>query len=137
MRSPAGVRERRYAMSRILIIDDESHVRKYLRILLQKEGYLTEEAPDGEKGLMLQRKNPADLVITDLIMPEKEGIETIREMKRDFPNVKIIAISGGGRVHTADYLKIAQHIGANRVFPKPFEKNEILAAVRELIGSSN
>ncbi len=92
------------------------------------------EASDGSEGLILNRSNPADLVITDILMPEKEGIETIREMRRDFPETKIIAISGGGRLYTSDYLKIAQHIGADRVFAKPFEKNEILAAVQELIG---
>jgi len=83
-------------MARILLIDDDAPVRRTLRKMLERQGYEVEEAPDGKAGLTLYQENPADLIITDLIMPEMEGIETIMELRRRFPDVKIIAMSGGG-----------------------------------------
>jgi DNA-binding NarL/FixJ family response regulator len=84
--------------------------------------------------IKLYRANPTDLIITDLIMPEKEGIETIMELKKDFPDVKIIAISGGGRSKPESYLNLAKQLGAKRVFPKPIDREELLNAIRELLG---
>ena len=75
----------------------------------------------------------ADLIITDLIMPEKEGIETITELRRDFPDVKIIAISGGGRIAPEVYLRMARSLGALRTFAKPIERKEIIETVQELL----
>jgi len=95
-------------MSRILIIDDDAQILKMLRQILEREKYHVTEASNGKEGLRLYRENPADLVITDIIMPEKEGIEIIIELKRDYPDVKIIAISGGGRINPEDYLDIAK-----------------------------
>ena len=77
-------------MARILIIDDDLHIRKMQRKKLESEGYEVIDAPDGKAGIKLQRNVGSDLVITDIVMPEQEGIETIIELKRDFPNVKII-----------------------------------------------
>ena len=121
-------------MSSILIIDDDPQILKMLRQILEREGYEVTEASNGKQGVRLYRKNPADLVITDIIMPEKEGIEIIIELKRDYPDVKIIAISGGGRINPEDYLDIAKKLGAHRIFSKPVERKELLNAVRELIG---
>jgi PAS domain S-box-containing protein len=117
----------------ILVIDDDDQFRGMLRETLEHAGYDVADAPNGKEGIRLYRENPADLVITDIIMPEKEGIETIRELKRDFPEVKIIAISGGGRIGPDSYLKMAKGLGAQRTLTKPLERDELLKTVRELI----
>lgn len=121
-------------MARILIIDDDVQILDMLRQILKSEGYEVVEAADGREGIRLYREDPADLIITDIIMPEKEGIETIIEFKRDFPDVKIIAISGGGRIGPEEYLPMAEMLGAKRTFSKPVEREELLEAIRELIG---
>ena len=120
-------------MVRILIIDDDEQILAMLRQTLEREGYEVMEASDGNEGLRRYRENPTDLIITDLIMPEKEGIETIMELHRDFPDVKIIAISGGGRVDPGQYLSIAKSFGAQYTFTKPIERKKLLKAVRELL----
>ena len=120
-------------MAHILIIDDDAQLLAMLRQTLERDGYEVVEASDGEEGLRRYRENPTDLIITDLIMPEKEGIETIIEIRRDFPDVKIIAISGGGRVDPGQYLSIAKSFGAQYTFAKPIERKELLKAVRELL----
>ena len=121
-------------MSNILIIDDDTQILRMLRQILERENYHVTEASNGKQGLKLYRENHADLVITDIIMPEKEGIEMIIEVKRDYPDVKIIAISGGGRIKSEDYLDIAKKLGAHRIFAKPVERKELLNAVRDLLG---
>jgi len=120
-------------MARILISDDDSQVRAMLRQMLERAGYEVADARDGKEAIKLYHENPADLVITDIIMPEKEGIETIMELKRDYPNIKIFAISGGGRVGPENYLKLAEKIGALRTFTKPFDRQELLAAVKQAL----
>ncbi|MBU0691040.1 response regulator [bacterium] len=121
-------------MARILVIDDDEDVRNMLRRILEHDGHEVSDAANGDLGLRQYRANPADLVITDIIMPEKEGIETIRELRREFPDVRIIAISGGGRVGPSDYLNAARMMGAKRTFTKPFSRQEILDCVHELCG---
>ncbi|HJY84952.1 MAG TPA: response regulator [Candidatus Binatia bacterium] len=118
---------------RILIIDDEEPVRDLLRQMLEKEGYGVEEAPNGVAGIKLLHDHLADLVITDLFMPEKEGIETMMEVRKCFPQVKIIAMSGGGRTGTLDFLPMAESFGAQRTLAKPFERKELLEAVRTVL----
>ncbi len=120
-------------MSTILVIDDEDQVRTMLQQALEREGYQVLDARDGKEGIKLFKENKTDLIITDLIMPDKEGLETITELRRDFPEVKIIAISGGGHVDPESYLTIAKKMGASRTLPKPFDLEELLAAVRELL----
>jgi len=120
-------------MPLILIIDDDNQLRGMLRQTLELAGYDVLDAPNGKEGIKLYRQDPADLVITDLIMPEKEGIETIMDLKRDFSDVKIIAISGGGRIDAEEYLHMAEKLGAQRTLTKPFELKELLEAVRELL----
>ncbi len=120
-------------MARILVVDDEIEIRQLLRQLLEREGYEVIEAPDGDVAVRLFRENPADLVITDIIMPEKEGIKTIFELRHDYPGVKIIAISGGSRVEPQAYLDTAEAFGAIRSFVKPFSTREMIEAVRELL----
>jgi DNA-binding response OmpR family regulator len=120
-------------MARILVVDDDDQVRTMLRITLEREGYEVEEAPDGQVAISLYHQQAVDLVITDIVMPEKEGIETIMELRRSNPDVKIIAISGGGRVNPEDYLRWAGKFGAQRSFTKPVDRVELLAAVCELL----
>ena len=118
-------------MTRILVIDDEAPVRRILRQMLERDGYEVVEAPNGAIGLKLYDENPADLIITDILMPEKEGIETIMELRKTAPEVKIIAISGGGRMDKKGLLSTAKAFGAACTLAKPFTREEVLAAVRE------
>jgi CheY-like chemotaxis protein len=120
-------------MKRILVIDDDVQVRQMLKQTLERAGYEVVDAADGAQGIRLYRDEPTDLIITDILMPEKEGIETIMELKRDFPDVKIIAISGGGRVDPGTYLETARQCGTDRTFTKPFDRAELLEAIQQLL----
>jgi len=120
-------------MARILVVDDEAQIRVLLRQLLIREGYEVDEAPNGNIALKKFRENPFDLVIMDLIMPDKEGLETILELKKEFGEAKIIAISGGGRVGPDSYLKYAKGFGALHTLTKPIENAELLRAIREVL----
>jgi len=119
---------------RILVIDDDDQMRTLLRQVMEWTGYEVVEAGDGREGMHKHRKQPVDLVITDLIMPEQEGLETISALRKDSPGIKIIAISGGGRIGPEAYLLTAQELGADRVFSKPFDVRELAETVKELLG---
>ena len=119
--------------ARILIIDDEVQIREMLGQMLSREGYEVVHAADGKVGMSVCREQHIDLIITDIIMPEKDGIEMILELRHDFPNLKVIAISGGGRLGPDGYLEMAQKLGASRTFFKPFNRREILDAVKDLL----
>ncbi|MBF0295544.1 MAG: response regulator [Magnetococcales bacterium] len=122
----------------MLIIDDERQVRDVLQQILDRAGYQTEVAEDGEEGLRRFREQPADLVITDILMPGKDGLETIEEMVRDHPGLPIIAISGGGPGEKAQFaLETAQVCGAGRILAKPFSRQEILAMVRDALAGAS
>ncbi|MDB4444242.1 response regulator [bacterium] len=121
-------------MANILIIEDDDQLRTMLREMLERIGYKVTEARNGNEGIERYRENPADLVITDIIMPEKEGVETIIELTRDFPDVNIIAISGGGRVPAEEYLRMVKKLGAKHTLVKPFIREKLLEAVKDLIG---
>ena len=123
-------------MERILIIDDEPQIRSMLTLMLEREGYEVVEAPDGVDGIKIYRQNPADLIITDLIMPNKDGIGMIIDLKKEFPNVKIIAMSGGGLNKPDGYLKGAKKLGAACTLTKPIDREEMLKAVREILKES-
>ncbi len=120
-------------MAAILIIDDEDLVRYSLRKVLSPLGHEITEAENGAEGLALIDQQPFDLVITDIIMPEKEGIETITELHRTHPNLKIIAISGGGRTGKKDYLRMAQRLGASHALTKPFGAEDLIEAVNDCL----
>jgi CheY-like chemotaxis protein len=120
-------------MTTILIIDDEPQVRLLLKYALEDAGYKVLEAPDGKEGVRVYRNNPADLIITDIIMPEKEGLETIKDLRQDNPDLKVIAISGGGRNNPDGYLEAAKLFGAQYAFSKPVELQELLNAVKSLL----
>jgi two-component system, chemotaxis family, chemotaxis protein CheY len=123
-------------MARILIIDDDRMVREALQVLLSTAGYDVTLANEGKEGLETFAQLQPNLVITDILMPEKEGMETIQDLRRLAPTLPIIAISGGGRVGNMSFLKVAQQFGANRTFAKPFEPEEILDAVAELLAKA-
>ena len=120
-------------MTRVLIIEDDNEVREYLESLMERAGYEAASAANGKEGVDLFQRTPVDLVITDIIMPEKDGIETIMDMKRVNPGLKVIAISGGGRSEPENYLNSARLLGADRTIRKPFTNEEILEAVRSLL----
>ena len=124
-------------MQKILIIDDESHILLMLKKMLERAGYEIEIAASGTEGIELFKKSRADLVITDIIMPEKEGLETIREMRRIKSDLKIIAMSGGGKVSADNYLEIAKIFGASKAIAKPFTQKEMILAVKSLLGGSD
>jgi len=120
-------------MARILIIDDDEMMNGMIVQLLSEAGYETESATDGNLGLRLLRDNAFDLIVTDIIMPEKEGLETIAAIRKDNKGVPIIAISGGGKLGPEHYLHMAKHFGADYAFQKPFYRDPFLAAVRECL----
>lgn len=121
---------------RILIIDDDSSVRAMISAALSDEGYEVSEAADGMEGMKSYQNSPTDLVITDLVMPGKEGLETIIELRREFPEVKVIAISGGTRYGSDTNLRAAERLGARQILSKPFKIPALLKAVREALSSS-
>jgi DNA-binding response OmpR family regulator len=124
-------------MSRqILIIEDDFAIRDLILQTLTKAGYEVIGAEDGVEGLNLFRENNPELVITDIVMPQKEGLQTIIELRQASPTVKVIAMSGGGRYSNTDYLKLAQKFGARRTVTKPFMREEMLTAVREVLAEN-
>jgi CheY-like chemotaxis protein len=126
-------KEGAFSMARILIIDDDEIIRRMLSLMLTKAGYEVLAAGDGKEGMELFQQNDVDLVITDLIMPEKEGIEMIMELKTDFPDVKIIAMSGGAQMGPEGYLQLADALGAQRTLKKPISRDDLLGAIEEIL----
>jgi len=121
-------------MARILIIDDDAMIRGLLREWLESAGHEVIDAEDGNVGVKLYKQNPSDLVITDIVMPDKEGIETIREIRRDFPDAKIIAVSGGGSLMSGSAcLDLAEGLGVQRALAKPIDLPELLLTIREVL----
>jgi YesN/AraC family two-component response regulator len=121
-------------MKSILIVEDEAQMRTMLSKVLARGGYKVVEAKNGDEGMRLFRAQPADLVITDLIMPGKKGLELIAELKREFPQTKMIAISGGGwRVDDEEYLSAAEKLGVDYSLSKPFQNETLLSMVNDLL----
>lgn len=120
---------------RILVVDDDPAVRDSVAMVLESAGFLVDQAEQGATGMRLFRAHAPDLVITDILMPQKEGIETIREIRAVLPHTPIIAISGGTDMG-ADYLKMAQTFGATEVLAKPFDPMVMLELVHRLLMDS-
>lgn len=116
-------------MADILLVDDEEQVRSMLKMVLEDAGHSVQDAADGKEALECFARRPAAVVVTDIVMPNKEGIETIMELRRSSHDVKTIAMSGGGRNSPENYLKLAMKFGANLTLAKPFTNQEILDAV--------
>jgi DNA-binding response OmpR family regulator len=121
-------------MSRILIIDDESSLRQVLRIMLERVGHTVFDAPDGREGMALWHREPIDIVVTDIFMPHKDGIQVLMEMKKVATKPKIIAMSGGGQKGLLDWRANALALGADRVLVKPFDQQTLLLTVQEVLG---
>ncbi|MET0262637.1 MAG: response regulator [Rariglobus sp.] len=117
---------------RILVVDDDELFRTMLRAMLEQLGHTVTEASDGRHALEVYQAAEFDLVLTDLIMPGKEGIETILALRKINREVKIIAMSGGGRVTSMDYLDIARQVGAKRLLKKPFTQRELQVTIQSL-----
>ena len=120
-------------MARILLIDDDDFVRGTLSLALRHFGHTVTEAANGKEGLARLENDGFDLLITDIVMPEMEGLEVLRELRRRHPALKTIAISGGGLQPGADYLHVAKLMGATKVLAKPFTTEVLKAAVNELL----
>lgn len=119
-------------MTRIVVVDDEAAIRALLRTMLEEAGHDVELASSGREAVHVLSERPADMVITDIVMPDMEGLELIRRLVRMFPDLAIIAISGAGRAGPVDYLQMATLLGAQRTFAKPFRLNRLMTAVEEL-----
>jgi CheY-like chemotaxis protein len=120
-------------MARILLIDDEDILRRLTRLLLERGGHEVEEAPDGDAGLRAFRERRADVVVCDLFMPGREGMETIAELRRE--GARVVAISGGGAVGAVGLLDVALAMGACAALAKPFGRQELLDAVSEALAA--
>ena len=120
-------------MGKILVFDDEPAILLMIKKMLERAGHEVEVATNGKEGMELFEKNKPDLLITDIIMPEKEGLETIFELRRKYQDLKIVAISGGGRIGPDGYLPGAKLLGADAVFTKPLSPKEFTDAVNGLL----
>lgn len=121
-------------MARILVIDDDNDVREMVKSILVRAGHEVAEALNGRDGVRMFKEAPAKLVVTDIFMPEQEGLETIRELRMLYPGIKILAMSGGiWAMDRTATLGVAKKIGADRTIPKPIAKAELLAAVTDLL----
>ena len=117
---------------RVLIIDDEPDMRETMRYLLEREGFEVLVAAEGSEAMKLARSAAVQIVITDIYMPGKEGIETIYELRREFPHTRIIVMSGGGGRKGMDFLAVARELGAEKSLKKPFDPQELIGAVHAL-----
>lgn len=120
-------------LANILVIDDEEGVRRAIGKILAREGHEVLEAPDGKVALGLVNDQPPDLVICDLFMPEMDGVEVLRELRRDYPDLKVVAISGGAYEGKVQLLDVAKGLGAAAVLKKPFEIAQLLGVVRGVL----
>jgi DNA-binding response OmpR family regulator len=120
-------------MAKILVIDDDPYCVSLLKIALEQSGHTAFTATNGKTGLQAACDEPFDLIITDVLMPEKDGLELILELKKHKPDVKVIAISGGGVLHSEDCLKMAKLFGAQHVMGKPLDIKELVKVANELI----
>ena len=131
-------------MTRVIIIDDEEDIRIVLKEIFVRAGFDVEVASDGAEGVNLIRETGADLVITDIIMPGVDGVQTAYDIRMEFPNTKIIVMSGGGNagpldyepsaISTTSYLASAEAVGADMTITKPFDREELVKAVKDLTG---
>jgi len=122
-------------MIRILLVDDDDMSRGAIHKMLERAGYAVESTSDGDEVIRMYGQQAADLVITDLIMPDKDGLEIIQDLRKLNPTVRILAISGGGRVDANEYLAVARKFGAVEVLSKPFTKDELRRAVDAALGA--
>lgn len=121
----------------VVLVDDDELVRTTVKQILEKDGHQVRVAPNGDKALQLVADRQPALVITDVIMPEREGIETLLALKKKSPDLKIIVMSGGGRIGQVDYLKVASDLGADATLTKPFTAAQLRELLANLLGSGS
>jgi CheY-like chemotaxis protein len=121
-------------MPRVLVIDDDEQYLALMEAMLARMGYEVLAADNGKQGIRMCENTRMDLVVTDVVMPEMEGLEVIMELRRKCPDVKIIAISGGGYNHPTDYLNLAAGLGADSTLTKPFSNKDLLESIKQLLG---
>ncbi len=123
-------------MASILVVDDEAQIRDLLKHMLTASGHQVLLAENGNEGCRLYRQHQPDLLITDLVMPEQNGIDMILELKKAFPAMRVVAISGGGGITGSfDYLPIAKLVGARHILKKPFGMQDLKAAVEDVLAT--
>jgi len=120
-------------MARVLVIDDSADLRDALAHALLSDGHIVTIADDGERGVALQAEFRADILVTDIFMPNKDGIETILEFKEHYPEVRIIVMSASDRLNNSTYLATARQLGCDVILRKPFRIHELLDAVQSLV----
>ena len=123
-------------MKKILVIDDDDIMRETIRDILLFESYDVAVASDGKEGLEIIQEERFDMIVTDILMPDKDGIEVIMEAKKSQPNIYIVAVSGGGYIPAESYLKVASDLGAHAAIVKPFDIDEFISEVNTLLNSS-
>lgn len=120
-------------MARILLVDDDTLVRTSLAYALEDAGHTVAQAVNGDDGLAALDREPFDLAVLDILMPEREGIETIREIRQKWPSLPVLAISGGDKTGWSDFLRMATVLGANDTMAKPFTATDFVARVSRLL----
>jgi CheY-like chemotaxis protein len=120
-------------MPGILIVEDEKDIRDMLKVALLRHKYTVLEAVDGKDAITHFKPSLTDLVITDLIMPDEDGLKVIMKLRELKPSIKIIAISGGGKAGPGSYLNLAEALGANAIYSKPFSINELISKIKMLV----
>ena len=121
-------------MAGILIVEDDKDLREMLKTSLARRKYTILEAADGKEAILHFKPAITDLVITDLLMPDEDGLKVILKIKEIKPGIKIIAISGGGKAGPGNYLNVARALGADAVFPKPFSVHELISKIESILG---
>ena len=121
-------------MARILVVDDDSALRRLVATILQRKNFSVMEAADGSEALSILREHSFDLVITDIVMPQIEGLELVRHVRDHHPGSKIMAVSGGGN-HLVSYMQLAREVGADDVLAKPFTPVELVGMVQRLLSA--
>jgi DNA-binding response OmpR family regulator len=133
---PFGADAAMAAMAKILVVDDDPLVRASLTDALEESGYNVAEAINGRDGLKALEREPFDLVVLDILMPERDGIETIRAIRKTWTRLPVLAISGGDKTGWFDFLRMASSLGANDTMAKPFGSSDFVARVERLLGGA-
>jgi CheY-like chemotaxis protein len=120
-------------MPGVLIVEDDKELREMLKLSLQRKGFSVQEAENGKEAISHFKPLITDLVVTDLIMPEEDGIKVVIRLRELKPTIKIIAISGGGKVGPGSYLNLAKALGADAIYSKPFSIKDLIIKIEQLL----